>query len=85
MQGAHRSTRFDNRHQQSILAPQQLVSAREQFVFRLRMQQLARLMRLRALTVVRRPGRDRVSINSNLTSSAGGMPGRSPSTTMEAG
>jgi len=74
MHRTNRSTKFGNRHKQSILAPQQSVSAHEQFVFRLRMQQLAHLMRLRAHTIVRTPGRDRFFHISNLTSSAGRRP-----------
>jgi hypothetical protein len=57
---------------QSILALPQSVSARPGCDFLRRMQRMAHLMRLRALTIVMRPGRDRFSHNSSLTSSAGG-------------
>jgi hypothetical protein len=68
------ATESSDTQQQSILAPQQLVSAPPQGDFFFRMQQLAHLMRLRAFTIVIRPGRDRFSHSSSLTSSAGGYP-----------
>ena len=72
MHRALRPTTLGGLHEQSILAPRQSVSAPAQFDFFLRMQRMAHLMRLRALTIVIRPGRDRFSHNSILTSSAGG-------------
>jgi hypothetical protein len=68
MHRTNRSTKFGNRHKQSILAPQQSVSAHEQFVFRLRMQQLAHLMRLRALTIGER--RDAIGFPTSAISQA---------------
>ena len=72
MHRALRQPELDDVHEQWILAPPQSVSGRPHLILPLRMQQLAHLMRLRALTIVKAPGRDRFSTISSLTSSAGG-------------
>ena len=72
-----RPTKSGDPHEQSILALLQSVSAPAQLDSFFRMQRMAHLMRLRALTIVSRPGRDRFSHNSILTSSAGGCPASS--------
>jgi hypothetical protein len=72
MHRALRPTQLRDAHAQSILASPQSVSERTQLDSSFRMQRMAYLMRLRALTIVIRTERDRFFHISSLTSSAGG-------------